>query len=163
MLRLQRADCVLPFLTLHSGTWTWSLPWWSIYTTRIGQCYKPGLAPFPPSQLLNMYQHTTGSPQSMNSRSYYSILWNYVFFLFKYNSVISKVDIYLLIIYFEFLRFLATYLWVPVYGSAYCRYMRRLKGYLHIRLKILRPRPFGYAKVPGRLTTVLGHRNTWTL
>lgn len=162
--RLRTADCVLLFLTLHPVTSTWNWPWWSIYTTRIGQCYKLGLAPFPPSWLLNIYQHTTRSSQYMNSRSYYSIYETMFSFYLNITQWIPKwIFIYLLIIYYKFLRFLGSYLWVPINVSAYCRHMRRLKGCLHIRLKTACPWPFGYAGILGRLTTVLGQWNTWAL
>lgn len=66
----------------------------------------------------------------------------------------SKVAIYLLI-YFGLLRFGGTCPWVSVNVSAYCRYMRNLKGYLHVRFKAISPWPFVYAEVLGRLTMLL--------
>ena len=46
----------------------------SIYTIKIGKCYKPGLAPFPSSQLTNIYQICHSVPPYVNSTLYYSIL-----------------------------------------------------------------------------------------
>ena len=131
-----------------------------IYTTKIGKCCKPGLAPFSSSQLLNIYQHATGY------LSMWKILLRYfvklLLFLSKYNLMNPKVGVYLFIIYFEFPRFLGMYLWVSINFSASCR-RSRLKGSLYVRWNAICLCPFVYAKVLCRLTTLLSQGNILTL